>query len=145
MFFGVPVVAQWLMNPTRNHGCGFNPWSCWVKDLALRELWCRLQMRGSDPALLWLWCRPVATAPTRPLAWEPPYAAGVTLKGQKDKKKKKRIVLDQISWDLTGFPQIESDCVFLLRVDCSFIPSFSYYLLRTHCAGYPHEQDRHGP
>ena len=33
--------------------------------------------RGSDPALLWLWHRPVATAPIRPLAWEPPYAARV--------------------------------------------------------------------
>ena len=32
--------------------------------------------RGSDPELLWLWCRPVATAPIGPLAWEPPYAAG---------------------------------------------------------------------
>ena len=32
--------------------------------------------RGSDPALLWLWRRPVATAPIQPLAWEPPYAAG---------------------------------------------------------------------
>ena len=32
--------------------------------------------RGSDPALLWLWRRPVATAPIGPLAWEPPYAAG---------------------------------------------------------------------
>jgi len=31
--------------------------------------------RGSDPALLWLWRRLVATAPIRPLAWEPPYAA----------------------------------------------------------------------
>jgi len=31
--------------------------------------------RGSDPALLWLWRRPVATAPIQPLAWEPPYAA----------------------------------------------------------------------
>ena len=28
-----------------------------------------------DPELLWLWLRPVATAPIRPLAWEPPYAA----------------------------------------------------------------------
>ena len=27
-----------------------------------------------DPALLWLWCRLVAAAPIRPLAWEPPYA-----------------------------------------------------------------------
>ena len=47
--------------------------------------------RGSDPALLWLWCRPVATAPIRPLAWEPPYAAGKRLeKRQKDKKKRKK-------------------------------------------------------
>ena len=30
--------------------------------------------------LLWLWCRPVATAPVRPLAWEFPYAAGAALK-----------------------------------------------------------------
>jgi len=28
----------------------------------------------------------VATAPIRPLAWEPPYAAGEALKRQKDKK-----------------------------------------------------------
>ena len=34
---------------------------------------------GSDPALLWLWCRLVATAPVRPLAWEPPYAAEAAL------------------------------------------------------------------
>ena len=45
-----------------------------------------------DPALLWLWCRPVATAPIRPLAWEPPYATGAALeKAKKDKKKKKSI------------------------------------------------------
>ena len=29
-----------------------------------------------DPVLLWLWCRLAATAPTGPLAWEPPYAMG---------------------------------------------------------------------
>ena len=38
---------------------------------------------GSDPELLWLWCRPVATGPIRPLAWEPPYAESVALKRQK--------------------------------------------------------------
>ena len=49
--------------------------------------------RGSDLVLLWLWYRPAATAPIRPLAWEPPYAAGLALKRQKtkDKKKKKRM------------------------------------------------------
>ena len=36
----------------------------------------------SDPMLLWLWCRPAATAPIRPLAWEPPYAPDVALKRQ---------------------------------------------------------------
>ena len=44
-----------------------------------------------DLALLWLWCRPAATAPIRPLAWEPPCATGAALeKGKKTKKKKKK-------------------------------------------------------
>ena len=43
-----------------------------------------------DPALLWLWCSPAATAWVRPLAWEPPYAAQVSPKKQKKKKKKKK-------------------------------------------------------
>ena len=38
--------------------------------------------RGSDPTLLWLWHRPVATAPIGTLAWEPPYATGVALKSK---------------------------------------------------------------
>ena len=46
---------------------------------------------GLDPALPWLWCRPAATAPIRPLAWGPPYAADVALKSKKKKKKKKKI------------------------------------------------------
>ena len=46
--------------------------------------------RGSDPTLLWLWHRPEATSPIRPLAWEPPYATGVALKRQKRQKKFKR-------------------------------------------------------
>ena len=33
-----------------------------------------------DLVLLWLWCRPAATAPVRPLAWEPPHAMGAALK-----------------------------------------------------------------
>ena len=44
---------------------------------------------SSDPALLWLWCRPAAVAPIQPLAWEFPCAVGGALKRQKKKKKKK--------------------------------------------------------
>jgi len=52
--------------------------------------------RGSDPALLWLWRRPVAIAPIQPLAWEPPYAVGAaqeiaaTTTTKKDKRQKKK-------------------------------------------------------
>ena len=46
--------------------------------------------RGSDPALLWPWCRPVATAPIQPLAWEPPHAVEAALEKAKRQKKKKR-------------------------------------------------------
>ena len=62
-------MAQWLTNPTRNYEVAslIPGLAQWVKDLAL----------------LWLWCRPAATAPIRPLAWEPPYATSVTLEKMK--------------------------------------------------------------
>ena len=47
--------------------------------------------------MLWLWRRPVATAPIGPLAWEPPYAAGAALekaKRQKKKRKEKKINIE---------------------------------------------------
>ena len=42
---------------------------------------------GSDPALLWLWCRLAAIALIWLLAWEPPHAMGAALK-KKIKKKR---------------------------------------------------------
>ena len=55
--------------------------------------------RGSDPVLLllWLWLWLAATAPIRPLAWEPPYTTDVALKKDKRPKKKKKSML-WISW-----------------------------------------------
>ena len=49
-----------------------------------------LAQQVKDPSLMWLWCRPAAVALIGPLAWEPPYAAGVALKGQKTKKERKK-------------------------------------------------------
>ena len=43
-----------------------------------------------DLALLWLWCRLVAVALIRPLAWEPPYATGAALEKAKRQKKEKK-------------------------------------------------------
>ena len=48
------------------------------------------QRCSSDLVLLWLSRRLAATAPIRPLPWEPPYAAGAALKRQKTKDKKKK-------------------------------------------------------
>ena len=55
--------------------------------------------RGSDPELLWLGCRPVATAPIRLLTWEPPCAASVALKTKRQKKpnKKNLQTIDEIN------------------------------------------------
>ena len=70
----------------------------WVRSLALLS---RLKIQhcpelcigyrcGLDPALLWLWHRPVAAALIRPLTWEPPYAAGAAQEKAKRQKKKKK-------------------------------------------------------
>ena len=97
--FGVPLLAQWLTNPTRNH-------EVWVRSLALlsglriqrcHELWCRSQTwLGSRVAValaallwLWLWHRPVATAAIQPLAWEPPYATSAALEKIKQQQQQK--------------------------------------------------------
>ena len=82
-------MAQWLTNPTRNRlgGCGFDPWPRsvgWGSGVAVGcGVGCR---RGLDPALLWLWCGPVAAALIGPLAWEPPCAAGAALEKAKRQK-----------------------------------------------------------
>jgi len=73
---GVPIVAQWLTNPTSIHedAClipgllgGLGIWRCHE-----------------------LWCRPQATALIGPLAWKPPYATEAAPKIPKKKKEKKK-------------------------------------------------------
>ena len=78
---GVPIVTQWKQ-------IWLGTMRLWIRSLAslselrilcYHELWCKCRL-SSDPALLWLWHRPAAAAPIRPLAWEPPCATGAALK-----------------------------------------------------------------
>ena len=56
---------------------------------------------GSYLTLLCLWHRPVATAPIRPLAWEPPYTTGVALKRHTHTHTKKKLKNTLVKWLIT--------------------------------------------
>ena len=56
---------------------------------------------GSDPVLLWLWCRLAAIALIRTQAWEHPYDTGTALKGKKQKSKFKQHP-KPVCWFLKG-------------------------------------------
>ena len=55
----------------------------WVKDPGVAVSCGTHYKHGLDLALLWLWSRPAAVAPIRPLAWELPHAMGTALKQKK--------------------------------------------------------------
>ena len=82
-------MAQWLTNPTRTQGCGFNPWPCSVGSGSGIAMSYHIgHRRGSGPELLWLWRRLVATALMRP----PSLGTSICREcgHRKDKKKKKK-------------------------------------------------------
>ena len=74
---------------------------------------------GSDTALLWLWCRPVARALIWPLAWELPYAAGRAIKRQKKERKKERMnESKQGSKQASKHFQMSSICIWPYFQEC---------------------------
>ena len=82
--------------------------------------------RGSDPALLWLWHRPTATAPIRSLAWEPPYAVGAAQEITHTKKERNFILLLP-STDLLFL--ISYFLSFVLCISTTDIDDFYYFCL----------------
>ena len=73
-----------------------------------------VHIHGLDLAWLWLLHRPVATALIQPLAWEPPYAMGVALKSQENKKSPHFIDMQsEVQRDQITFPNhtLKSDRV----------------------------------
>ena len=82
-------MIQWLTNLNSIHEDegsipGLTQW--------VRELWCKSQMplRSCVAVGVVVWCRPTATAPILPLAWEPPGAKGMALKRPKQNKNKQK-------------------------------------------------------
>ena len=83
-------MAPWLMNPMRNREDAGSIPGLSVDLGSGVAVSCGVGRRGgSDLALLWLWRRLAATAPIRPLAWEPLYAMSAALEKTKIKNKSK--------------------------------------------------------
>ena len=76
---GVPIVAQQKQ---------IRPVSMRMRVQSLASLRAVCRRCSLDPLLLRLWHRLAVTAPIQPIAWEPPYAAGVALKRRKEGEKR---------------------------------------------------------
>jgi len=82
---------------------------------------------GLDLALLWLWCRPVATALIRLLVWEPPYATGAALEKTKRQKKKKGKKEISISITFSFIELVTAFIIIFLPYSFSISFAFSQY------------------
>ena len=101
---------------------------------------------GSDLALLWLWCRPTATAPIRPLAWELPHPLGAALERQKKNAERKYVgVITTVWWNLKGFPPPLIIHLFVIWLNYFVIYKLKKKILgRSHCgSGEPNPTSIH--
>ena len=62
--------------------------------------------------MLWLWRRPAAAAPIRPLAWEPPYAVGLD---QEMAKRQKKSEQNQNAIAFSPVPSFQETAAIIIR------------------------------
>ena len=81
--------------------------------------------RGSDPVLLWLWHRLVATALIGSLAWEPPYAMGAAQ--EMAKRQKKKVYSAIVKFPVLIKVKFTYHAVQVYRIFTDFLPSINYF------------------
>ena len=70
------------------------------RELTFRYSYVAQQVKVPLLSLQWLWCRPAARAPIRPLAWQTPYAVGAALEKAKRQNKIKKIkIKNELGWE----------------------------------------------
>ena len=94
------------------------------------EVGCRCSL---DPAWLWLWRRPAAVAPIRPLAWEPPIGAAL--------KKKKKVTSEKLPGislivQLNFFKALFSTCELAWILNSSVFLQYLALTLQTNISNF---------
>ena len=115
----VPVMAQWLMNPTKNCevASSIPGLAQWLGIRCCHELWCGLQMQlGSCVAVALAQASGYSSNQTPVL--EPSYAAGTALEKKTKRKKKKK---NEIWLDLQGRVQATEKCSLARMVQISYL------------------------
>ena len=106
-------------------GCRFNFWPRSVGYGSGDALSCAGHRLGLDPK--WLWHRPMATAPIRPLAWESPYAA-VAAQEMAKKKKRQKTKKKSNAWHI-----IRAGYVFATMIIMASVYNFLLSIFQLEC------------
>ena len=78
----------------------------------------------SDLALLWLWYRPAAAGPVRPLVWEPSRATGTALKRKRERKNTLKNKVIELECSLLCFVLITYQLIHHWSVQCCELNMF---------------------
>ena len=125
MSSGVPVV--WLSGK-EPWGCGFDPCPHSVGQVSSIAVSCGIGHRhGLDATLLWLWHRPSAAAPVRPLAWDLGIFICHRCIPNKQKKRKKKGKKNHMSSTTVWEINVLGEKTFTTKIKCKLYVKTLYY------------------